>query len=211
MENTKQAKTNPILMDIPMPIVTPRLMLRNILPGDGAEIARAVGETWEQLNTWMLWADDRKTETDPMQKEIYARERHADFIRRTDFIMVGFERTTGRIVFFTGLHRPKWEIGQVEIGYWVRKNVQGKGYATESTNALIRYAFEALGMKRVVIGHAEGNEASRRVIEKLGFEREGIMRKGEGLPNGIIVDQYRYARLNTDGLPSLDVSWGKEP
>ena len=97
------------------------------------------------------------------------------------------------------------------IGYWVRKSAQGKGYATEITNALLRYAFNALGASEVWISHGEGNDASRRVIEKLGFIRDGFMKDREKFHDGRIIPGWRYKRHNTDDLPPLDVSWGPQP
>ena len=43
----------PILIDIAMPIRTPRLMIRNVLPGDGAAMHKIKAESWEELCKWM--------------------------------------------------------------------------------------------------------------------------------------------------------------
>ena len=115
------------------------------------------------------------------------------------------------MVVFTGLHRFDWATRSFEIGYWVRKDEQGKGYATENTNALTRYAFNALNANRVEIHHAEGNDASRAVIEKLGFEHEVTRKINHSLPDGSLVDDYSYVRFDTKGLPELKVEWGIEP
>ena len=45
--------SSPILIDIPMPIRTPRLVIRNILPGDGEQVQAAKNETWDILKKWM--------------------------------------------------------------------------------------------------------------------------------------------------------------
>ncbi len=92
----------------------------------------------------------------------------------------------------------------------MRKSAQGRGFATESTNALLRFAFGALGMRRVGLTHAEGNERSRRVAEKLGFRAEGVQRGASLLPGGRIADKRVYARFDTLGLPPLDVQWGPQ-
>lgn len=197
----------PILRDFPFPILTPRLVIAPVRPGTGAEVFEAVEETRESLSRWMPWEKTTKT---PEDSEEHLRRTHAAYILREDFGMHARERESGRLVVFTGLHRPKWEIGEVEIGYWVRKSAQGQGYASEATNALIRYGFNAMGARRVSIGHAEGNEASRRVIEKMGFALESRRIKGAALPDGSLVDDLMYARLNDEGLPPLDVSWGAE-
>ncbi len=194
-----------VLIDVPMPITTPRLILRAIAPGDGAAIHAAKMETWDDLHKWMLWA---KVMTDEADAEAVAREAAAKFIMREDLMILAFEKDTGQLVVSTGLHRMDWDKRHFEIGYWVRKTAHGKGYATEATNALLRYAFNELAATRVEITHADGNDASAAVIRKLGFVKEGVLRKGTMLPDGTLVDQHVYSRLNLDNLPALDVRWG---
>lgn len=198
---------DPVMIDVPVPIVTPRLVLRPPQAGDGAETAAAVEETFEQLYEWMLWAEKKENNT-PEKQEIRARRCAAQFILREDIALKGFEKDTGRMVVWTGLHAINWRRRHFMIGYWVRKSAQGRGYATESTNALLRYAFGALAAERVEITHAEGNVGSRKVIAKLGFEKEGVRRSGILLPGGRVRDAYVYARLNANGLPPLEVRWG---
>lgn len=201
---------DPILIDVPMPIVTPRLILRPVMPGDGAAIADAVAETWDDLRRWMDWADKPEDHT-PSQQEIRSRQFYAKFVLREDIHLIGLERDSFLPVLRTGLHDINWRTRIFTIGYWVRKSAHNKGYATESTNALLRYAFNELQARRVRITHAEGNDASRRVIERLGFEREGYHRDCGIMPDGRVVNGFSYARLNTDNLPPLDVRWGMQP
>lgn len=202
---TTNNKINPILIDIPMPIETPRLILRNVLPGDGKAMFEAKAESFKELNTWMAWAKELGTEDD---YEIVARKNHAEFILRRDIMIVGFEKASGKFVIGTGLHRMDWERGIFEIGYYVRTSETGKGYASESTNALIRYAFNALGAKKITICHVDGNDGSRRVIEKLGFEKSGYIADDGELNDGTRVGRHWYARYDDKNLPELKVTWG---
>jgi RimJ/RimL family protein N-acetyltransferase len=56
-----------------------------------------------------------------------------------------------------------------EVGWWIAPERQGQGLATEAGAACLRYAFEDLGLRRVVSIALEDNVASRRVMAKLGF------------------------------------------
>ncbi|GIH05793.1 GNAT family acetyltransferase [Rhizocola hellebori] len=56
-----------------------------------------------------------------------------------------------------------------ELGYRLRTNAWGKGYATEGSRALIRYGFTELGLTRVVANTMTVNAGSRRVMEKCGL------------------------------------------
>ena len=200
-------ETHPILIDLPTPIRTPRLLIRPSEAGDGAASAAAVAETWDDLHTWMAWAEDPDVFTVETQ-EIRVRQCMARFLLREELNLLGIEIATGEPVIWCGFHELDWKYRQCATGYWVRKSAQGRGFATESTNALLRCAFGPMGMRRVGIAHADGNEASRRVIEKLGFFPEGVQRLGSPLPGGRLVDRRCYARLDAEGLPALDVDWG---
>jgi RimJ/RimL family protein N-acetyltransferase len=59
--------------------------------------------------------------------------------------------------------------GEPEIGYWIAVPFWGRGLIPEAVRALLRHAFEEQGAERVWCGHYEGNDKSRRVIEKCGF------------------------------------------
>lgn len=202
---TNTTKINPILMDLPLPIITPRLVIRPVMTGDGAAINEAKAETWDMLEKWMPWAKAMSTID---EDEEFARRAYAKFLLREDFIMVACERDTLRPVLFTGIHRFDWEIRRMEIGYWCRKSAQGKGLATESSNALIRYAFNVLNARTVAICHAEENDNSRRVIEKLGFMPEGRQVNASLSSNGTLRDHLWYSMTDMKSLPALDVKWG---
>lgn len=101
------------------------------------------------------------------------------------------------------------EILIFNLGFSVRTSEIGKGYATEIGTALAQYAFGALSANKIITFHADGNIASQKVIEKIGFKKEGIFRQHQLLTNGNIVDEHHYGLLNNDSQPELDVKWGK--
>ena len=63
-----------------------------------------------------------------------------------------------------------------ELGYWIGKPYWNMGYATEATQAVIRYGFEVLGLQRIFAGHFTRNPASGRVMQKAGMTYEGCFR-----------------------------------
>ena len=67
--------------------------------------------------------------------------------------------------------------GKGELGYWIAKDDWNRGYATEAARAVVRYAFDELGLRRVHAGHLVRNPASGRVMEKIGMRREGVWRQ----------------------------------
>ena len=65
--------------------------------------------------------------------------------------------------------------GSVEIGYGIKKEQQGKGYATEAVNAAVIWALQQPGVTRVEAETEPDNSASQRVLEKCGFVPSGII------------------------------------
>ena len=65
------AALNPVLIDVPMPIRTPRLLIRPKQVGDGASTFAAVAETWDELHKWMRWAEnERLSQLNPWKSEL---------------------------------------------------------------------------------------------------------------------------------------------
>ena len=65
--------------------------------------------------------------------------------------------------------------GSVEIGYGIKEEHQGQGYATEAVNAAVTWAFEQPGVTRVEAETEPDNSVSQRVLEKCGFVPSGII------------------------------------
>lgn len=69
-----------------------------------------------------------------------------------------------------------WEARNAELVYMIIPDEQGNGYATEAANLCLTHAFDELGLHRVSAKVYEDNEGSKRVLEKLGFQQEGVFR-----------------------------------
>lgn len=84
------------------------------------------------------------------------------------------------------------KVPAIELGYGVCPSYQGKGYATEALKAVIDICFNQAGIEMVVTKILSQNSASKRVAEKLGFTKEGIIHKGAKYPPLGIVDYESY-------------------
>jgi ribosomal-protein-alanine N-acetyltransferase len=80
------------------------------------------------------------------------------------------EAIIGRIAL-TGVMRGAFL--SAHLGYWIDEEHQRKGYMTEAVREVVRFAFEDLGLHRVQAAVMPHNVASLRVLEKLGFRKEG--------------------------------------
>ena len=77
-----------------------------------------------------------------------------------------------------------------EIGYWLGKPYWGRGIMTASLQAATIYALETLGIVRIEARVHPSNGASIRVLEKLGYQREGLLRQAilkRGVPQDILL------------------------
>lgn len=84
---------------------------------------------------------------------------------------------TGRAIGIISLMDVDPEHLTAELGYWLGERYWGQGIATEAVSLVLRFAFDMLGLHRVEANAFTENCASCRVLEKNGFQREGIRRK----------------------------------
>ena len=77
------------------------------------------------------------------------------------------------------------------IGYWIDEAQAGNGYTPEAVVVLLRYSFEELGLHRIEIAIVPRNDASRRVVAKIGLREEGVS-KGYLEINGTWEDHVRF-------------------
>ncbi len=95
------------------------------------------------------------------------------------------------------------------IGYWIDEAVAGQGLMPESVVTLMQYAFESLRLHRVEVNIIPRNQASRRVVEKLGLRMEGVAERYLEI-DGAWEDHARYAMTAeewADRAPALVADW----
>ncbi len=80
------------------------------------------------------------------------------------------DRIVGRVALANVVRGP-WQ--NATLGYWVDERAGGRGHATRAVRLALRYAFEEVGLHRVQPAIIPRNVRSLRVVEKVGFRREG--------------------------------------
>lgn len=83
------------------------------------------------------------------------------------------------------------------LGYGLAREHWGKGLTTEAARSVVTYAFESCGVGRVFASTDARNLASQRVLDKAGFEREGVLR-GHRFARGEYADEVRFGLLRED-------------
>ena len=181
------------------PLYTERLKLRLIEISDLNQIhdLHSYAET-DEYNTLGIPANLEETQSiiEPWIEE-YQKEEIENFIfaieKKED------NQFLGLIALILG--KSKFKIA--EVWYKLNPGCWGNGYATESLNRIIDFAFQDLKLHRIEAGCAINNIASIKVLEKAGMIREG--RKSKVLPlfSGWS-DNFEYAILETDRGFSID-------
>ncbi|MBE8146162.1 GNAT family N-acetyltransferase [Brevibacterium casei] len=83
------------------------------------------------------------------------------------------------------------------LGYCFTEESWGHGYATEAARAVLSWAFEAFDLNRVQAEADTRNAASARVLEKLGFRREGTLRE-DCIVDGVVSDSWVFGLLRRE-------------
>jgi ribosomal-protein-serine acetyltransferase len=176
--------------DDPLPIdLGDGVRLRRYTLADLEAIWAAVEAERERIGAWMPWVEDTTSIEDQgawLEKAI------ADPASLEGTGMFDGDAFVGGI----GL---SWDPFRIvgEIGYWIRERYEGRGLVTRAAEAYTRVAFEHVGLHRVVIRAAEGNDRSRAVAERLGYAQEGVER-GAGRGYGGFQDMVVYAMLDDE-------------
>jgi RimJ/RimL family protein N-acetyltransferase len=184
---------NSHLHDLPAEFTSERLLLRRYRPDDSAMYHQMLRDNREHLYEFLpsFLVKVRGEEDIKMWFDRQSVEWNA----RNLFIFGVWERGTGVYVGESYLANPDWEVPRIEVGYFIVKAATGNGYATESANATIRYAFEQMKVLRIDLRCAADNTASIQVAKRCGFTQEGCFRQHHRKKDGTLVDMYWYGLL----------------
>jgi RimJ/RimL family protein N-acetyltransferase len=154
-----------------------------------------------------LLSDRRVSENTTRIQHPYTRADAESFIARVNqtageptFVVTAGEDVIG----CCGLARLDGE--KPELGYWFGVPFWGQGYATEAVRAVIDHAFTDLGCDQLLSGARINNPASRRVLEKCGFQWTGVgLYRIRAISSSAPVDRFRLER----GIWAALKTWGK--
>lgn len=182
-------------MPLPTPTLrTARLLLRPFTPAD-ADAIFALQSNPQVLRYWDSppWSERARAErfiAKCQQMEQDGSGARLAIERRADGAFIGW------CVLF------EWNPGyrSAGMGYCLDDAAWGQGFATEAAGALLQWAFDTLDLNRVQAETDTRNTASARVLEKLGFVREGTLRE-DCVVNGEVSDSWVYGLLRREWKP----------
>lgn len=137
-----------------------------------------------------------EVQTKKIRESLYLMESNREFT--FGIYALGTNNLIGHIALYAVKRLP---YSSAFVGYAMDEVYAGQGIVTEAVEMVVRFAFATIGLHRVEAYVAPENKASIRVLEKAGFQQEGILRKLLYI-NGEWVDHCMYA--------ILDEEWGKK-
>jgi RimJ/RimL family protein N-acetyltransferase len=177
-------------------LTTERLVLRHVTAEDVPALYRLFRDP-EVMRYWSSPPLKDQRAAAALQVDIEEHFRH-----RTLFQWGLCRRDTPELVGTCTLVRVAPEHRRAEIGYALGRSYWGCGYMGEAVRALVRFAFGNLGLHRLEADIDPRNIPSLRLVERLGFRREGHLRE-RYFVGGEIQDAVIYGLLRTEARPEL--------
>jgi RimJ/RimL family protein N-acetyltransferase len=156
---------------LPVHITTDRLVLRPFTEADVEPLSRIYSKPG--VNDYML---GQSGEPAAVWRQIAGFLGHA--VMRGYSVLALTDRATGQVLGRSGPHFP-YDWPQLEVGWVVDPDHQGRGIATEAGRASLHWCFEVLGVESVCSLIRAENVASRRVAEHLGARVEDVVEFGD--------------------------------
>lgn len=178
-------------MAIPETLNTPHLVLRHFTIEDAPDLAELAGDV--QIAAGVLNIPHPYTIVDAkewIEQHPYLRE------RGEEYIFAVTERESTRVAGATSL-RVDAEHAHAELGYWIGRPYQGRGYATEAAGSMLELGFLGLGLHRMYARHLAWNARSGRVLIRVGMTHKGVMR-GHASKWGIFHDVHWYSIMDDE-------------
>jgi RimJ/RimL family protein N-acetyltransferase len=170
---------------------TPRLALRPLKDAD----VPALFSIFRDSETMRYWANPAMTEMAEAESLLRDIKRHAE--AETLFQWGIALREDDLVIGTCTLFRIHREHRRGELGYILHRDFWGRGFATEALTALVEHSFGTLGLHRLEADVDPRNAGSIRLVERLGFKREGHLRERYFVA-GDIQDSVIYGLLAPD-------------
>ena len=177
---------------IPLPITTPRLVLRRLAGGDWKDLLEFTSDDeLFRYSEWSAMDEEQVVKWLEADKTVKLTTPDATFCLAIQLQAGGKVIGYVSLMFIDGLRQ------QATFNLFVSRGFQGQGFGLEAVNALLNFCFEAISLHRVIASFDTRNVPARRLFEKAGMRREGEFLKDRFL-NGAWVDTVWMAMLREE-------------
>lgn len=180
-------------MPHPIRLTGDQVVLREFAQGDVDDVLAIIGD--DKVTTWLSFDSRSRVEAIATVEGAIARSQHEP---RTEYYLAVTPKGEDRVVGFARIAFAGVQAGK--LGYAVASRDWGRGYATDAARCLTSYAFAELGLHRVSAAIGPSNLASIALVERLGFQKEGVLRD-HVYTNGGWRDSVLYSVLENEWRP----------
>jgi ribosomal-protein-serine acetyltransferase len=170
------------------------ITLRPFNFGEEDELYSAVHSSLPELSPWMSWANESYTKESASN---YITVTRAEWSRGAIYVFAVTDSKTDEILGACSLSHIHPIYKFCNLGYWIKTSRRGNGLAGRAALMTARFAFERIKLIRAEIVIAVGNEASKRVAEKIGAHYEGVLLNRMTVGQSIY-DAHMFSLLPTD-------------
>lgn len=156
----------------PPTLETERLVLRPVTADDAAAVFAYASNP--NVTRFTLFETHRTIDDSRWFVVDYVRSRYAS--QEPDPLAITLREENGRMIGSIGAHWVSQPDGTMELGYTIGEPYWGRGLVVEACRAVVRHVFIDYAVERLQARVISGNAASERVLQKLGFTREGVLR-----------------------------------
>ena len=149
------------------PIRSTRLLLRCWRPEDASRLKEAIDASLPELKAWVPWAMHEPSPVDAIETRLA--DMRQKFLSGHDWSYAIFDADETRLLGGAGLH-PRGRTDHLEIGYWIRTDATGNGFAVEAARAMCVAGFAGTTIDHLEIHCDAENTRSAAVARRLGFQ-----------------------------------------
>jgi ribosomal-protein-serine acetyltransferase len=172
--------------------INSKLWLETIQLNMAEVIFEAINRDREYLKVWLPFIEETKqvVQTEEFIKTIVTQSGK----KKDEVFTIWYNQEFAGLI---GFKDTDWINHKTELGYWLIEKMQGKGIIIACMQKLIKIGFNKLGMNRIQVKVACGNEKSAAIPKRLRFKLEGTERAGE-FHHGKYLDLEVYSLLKSD-------------
>ena len=169
-------------------LVTERLTLRELLLSDAPDVLIFRGDPEVQKYD------------DPIlhnvgEVQAFIEEIRAEYTAQEGLAWAVTLNNSDTVLGLFGFHHWNKYHRRAEVGYGLARVYWGQGIGSEAVRAIVRFGFEQMDLNRIYAGTIADNHESVRLLEKVGFQREGTRRKHSWEDDGTFHDSALYGLL----------------
>ncbi|MBI5880903.1 GNAT family N-acetyltransferase [archaeon] len=96
---------------------------------------------------------------------------------KTDYPFAIYEKEKKEVIGVIGLHKIDKKNQRAEVGYWLGRRHWRQGYGSEALRLMLKFGFKNLKLNKIWAGVYHPNKPSVLMLKKMGFKKDGVLRK----------------------------------